>query len=316
MRRWLRRAFAAIGRWGFTVMIIPKRGEIRRVQIPWLGAILSGLAILALGFFLGYSAWYYPQSQLDIVQLKASNERLRKENEKVKPALERARQLEDLINRYIKTVTGIDQVYRSIQRKSPARRLSSRSGTLHSAVYRLPDPVIAPEDRKVSLLATLEIQTASLNEEVSRRLTEAERLREELLAYERLLDHTPSIWPVRGRLTSRFGYRRDPFTGQTAMHYGIDLAVPAGTPVRSAADGVVAEAGYRNGYGRTIIINHGYGYQTLYGHNSQLLVRAGQKVKKGQIIARSGSTGRSTSPHLHYEVRLNGKPVNPSAYLW
>lgn len=297
-------------------MIIPKRGEIRRVQIPWLGAILSGLALLSLGFFLGYSAWYYPQSRIDILQLKAFNNRLLKENEKVKPALDRARQLEDLINRYIKTVTGIDQIYRSIQRKSPPRRLSSRSGTIHPPLYRLPEPVMAPADGKISLLATLEIQTASLTEEVSRRLPEAERLREELLAYERLLDHTPSIWPVRGRLTSRFGTRPDPFTGRNTIHYGMDLAVPIGTPVRAAADGLVVEAGRQNGYGLSVRIDHGYGYQTLYGHNSQILVKVGQRVTKGQVIARSGNTGRSTAPHLHYEVRVNGKAVNPSAYIW
>lgn len=316
MGRWFRRSLAAVGRWGFTVMIVPKRGAVRRVHIPWLGAILSGIAVLALGFFLGYSAWYYPHSRLDIVQLKAANDRLRKENAQIKPALERAKELEKLLNQYIKTVTGIDQIYRSIQRKSPPRRLSSRSGAYHPSLYRLPEPVKVPADGEVSLLATLELQTASLHSEVTQRLEEAERLRKELLAYERLLDHTPSLWPVRGRLTSRFGYRRDPFTGRSTMHNGLDLAVPIGTPVRAAADGIVVEAGRQSGYGLTVRIDHGYGYQTLYGHNSQLLVRVGQKVTKGQIIARSGSSGRSTAPHLHYEVRVNGKPVNPADYLW
>ena len=295
-------------------MIVPKRGSIRRVHIPWLGMILVGCGLLGLGFFLGYSVWYYPSSRSNIVQLKAANNRLRRENAQIKPALARAKDLEKLVNRYQKLVNEIEQTFRSIQKKSPPGRLSSRSGSYHPSLYRLPAPVKVGGE--VSFLATLEAQTASLRQEMAQRITEAERLRRELLAYEYRLDHTPSIWPVRGRLTSRFGYRRDPFTGKTAMHAGMDLAVPVGTPVRAAADGRVVEAGWQSGYGWTVRLDHGYGYQTIYGHNSRLLVKAGQKVVKGQIIAYSGSSGRSTAPHLHYEVRVNGKPVNPRDYLW
>jgi len=286
------------------------------VYIPWLGVILSWVSVLARGFFLGYSAWYYPHSRLNIVKLKADNTRLRRENHQIKPALQRAKEIEQLLNRYIKTVTGIDRTYREIQKKSPPLRLSSRSGNYHPPLYRLPTPVKVTDDGQVSLLATLTLQTASLGEEITRRTEEAERLHKELLAYERLLDHTPSIWPVRGRLTSRFGYRRDPFNGRNTLHKGLDLAVPIGTPVRAAAHGVVVEAGWRSGYGLTVRIDHGYGYQTLYGHNSRLLVKTGQRVTKGQIIARSGSSGRSTAPHLHYEIRVNGKAINPANYLW
>jgi murein DD-endopeptidase MepM/ murein hydrolase activator NlpD len=117
------------------------------------------------------------------------------------------------------------------------------------------------------------------------------------------------IWPARGQLTSRFGWRR------WRHHDGIDIAAPYGTPITAARDGMVVFSGWYHAYGRAIIIDHGEGLQTLYGHASRLLVRTGQRVTKGQIIAHVGSSGRSTGPHLHFEVRINGRPVNPIKYL-
>ena len=117
------------------------------------------------------------------------------------------------------------------------------------------------------------------------------------------------------RVTSEFGYRRDPFTGETRGHTGMDLAVPTGTPVRAALPGTVTAAQYHSSYGYYVMIDHGNGLSTLYAHNSQLLVRVGQTVEAGGIVSLSGSTGRSTGPHLHFEVRLNGQRANPRTYL-
>ena len=117
------------------------------------------------------------------------------------------------------------------------------------------------------------------------------------------------------RVTSEFGYRRDPFTGETRGHTGMDLAVPTGTSVRAALPGTVTAAQYHSSYGYYVMIDHGNGLSTLYAHNSQLLVRVGQTVAAGDIVSLSGSTGRSTGPHLHFEVRLNGQRTNPRAYL-
>lgn len=120
--------------------------------------------------------------------------------------------------------------------------------------------------------------------------------------------------PVEGRLTSGFGMRVHPIFKVRKMHTGIDIAAPTGTPIRAADGGVVVEAGYIRGYGYTVIIDHGGGVATLYAHCSALLVAAGQEVTRGQVIARVGSTGYSTGPHLHFEVRVNGEPVNPLSY--
>lgn len=129
------------------------------------------------------------------------------------------------------------------------------------------------------------------------------------------LMNAPSLWPVIGRITSSFGEREDPFNGEGAFHSGIDIATSYGDPVRAAADGVVLKASFGNGYGREIMIDHGNGIQTLYGHLSGFAVTEGEQVKRGQVIGYVGTSGHSTGPHLHYEVRIHDTPVNPHKYL-
>jgi murein DD-endopeptidase MepM/ murein hydrolase activator NlpD len=125
----------------------------------------------------------------------------------------------------------------------------------------------------------------------------------------------PSLWPVNGILRSSFGGRSDPFSGEGAFHTGIDLQAARGTPVHVTADGVVESAGWSTGYGKLIIVDHGNGIDTYYAHLSHFLVVPGQEVRRGQVIALSGGTGRVTGPHIHYEVRLHGTPVNPYKYM-
>ena len=125
----------------------------------------------------------------------------------------------------------------------------------------------------------------------------------------------PSLWPVDGRLMSAFGGRTDPFSGEGAMHTGVDLSAPMGTPVRVAADGIVLHAEWFGSYGKAVVVDHGNGVQTLYAHLSRFEVIAGQEIRRGDIVGRSGATGRVTSPHLHYEVRMRGTPVNPYPFL-
>ena len=123
------------------------------------------------------------------------------------------------------------------------------------------------------------------------------------------------IVPVAGRVTSGFGSRVHPISGRVRMHTGVDFGASTGTPILAADSGVVVSAGWRNGYGNTVLIDHGNGLATLYGHQSRLAVRAGQSVAQGDVIGYVGSTGNSTGPHLHFEVRKGGTPVNPMSYL-
>lgn len=138
---------------------------------------------------------------------------------------------------------------------------------------------------------------------------------ESLSERQTLLLATPSIKPSLGWFTSKFGYRISPFTGRPVMHNGLDIAAAPGSPIHAPADGVVSFAGYDPGYGKLVSIDHGYGVITRFGHTSKIYVKVGQKIKRREIIAAVGNTGRSTGPHLHYEVRVNGEPVDPRNYI-
>jgi murein DD-endopeptidase MepM/ murein hydrolase activator NlpD len=127
--------------------------------------------------------------------------------------------------------------------------------------------------------------------------------------------YAPSLWPVQGIVTSSFGSRLDPFKGEGAFHTGIDIASSEGDAVRAPADGIVLKAGLGTGYGREVVVDHGHGVETLYAHLSGFAVVTGQDVRRGDILGYVGSSGHSTGPHLHYEVRIHDTPVNPSKYL-
>jgi murein DD-endopeptidase MepM/ murein hydrolase activator NlpD len=129
------------------------------------------------------------------------------------------------------------------------------------------------------------------------------------------LTSTPTLWPVIGHLTGTFGERMDPFSGEGAFHTGVDISSQYGDGVRATADGVVIEAGDHAGYGRLVVVDHGFGLTTWYGHLSSFNVHLGQQVRRGDTVGNVGVSGRSTGPHVHYEVRINGAPVNPMRYL-
>jgi len=130
-----------------------------------------------------------------------------------------------------------------------------------------------------------------------------------------LRDHTPSIMPVQGWIIRGYGYHIDPFTGQVKMHEGLDIAAPAGTPIVSPGGGTVRYAGEKKDYGLCVEIDHGYGFATMYAHCQRIRVNSGMQVRRGDVIAYVGNTGRSTGPHLHYEIRLSHAAVNPLNYI-
>ena len=129
------------------------------------------------------------------------------------------------------------------------------------------------------------------------------------------LSNFPTLWPVSGKISSGFGWRRGPFGGGNEHHDGIDIPARTGTHIHAAGGGTVTFSGWRNGHGNTVIIDHGDGMSTLYAHNSRNIVTVGQRVSRGDVIAHVGSTGRSTGPHLHFEVHVNGRPVNPRPFM-
>lgn len=168
---------------------------------------------------------------------------------------------------------------------------------------------------KAENYASLSIRMDRLSKESQLKEQNILRLWESLSNRQSLLRATPQVKPTNGWFTSKFGYRKSPFTGRPVMHKGLDIAAPPGTPIIAPADGVISYAGYDSGYGKLISIDHGYGMVTRYGHVSKIYATLGQKIKRGDVIGAVGNTGRSTGPHLHYEVRINNVPVDPSNYI-
>jgi murein DD-endopeptidase MepM/ murein hydrolase activator NlpD len=154
------------------------------------------------------------------------------------------------------------------------------------------------------------LQSEAVSREVS--LSELEKV---LQSKQEILAHTPSIWPVQGWVTSDFGFRTNPFTGLTQMHEGIDISNRTGTIVVAPGNGFVSDIGNDWVHGKFLVISHGFGMTTRYSHLSKVLVKAGQRIKRGDKIAEVGTSGKTTGPHLHYEVRLNGIPANPMRYI-
>lgn len=160
------------------------------------------------------------------------------------------------------------------------------------------------------------VRAALVRQESDQALGSFQEILDYLARERKVLRATPIGWPAPGRVSSPFGYRSSPIDGEEGeFHPGLDIANAQGTPIIATADGVVRQAGWTRGYGRLVLLEHGRGFQTLFGHASLLLVKKGQQVRRGDVIARMGTTGRSTGSHLHYEVWINGRPVNPRRYL-
>jgi murein DD-endopeptidase MepM/ murein hydrolase activator NlpD len=223
------------------------------------------------------------------LHIEQENNRLRLENERQR------RQLNNLENR-------VDAI------EDASRRLSEMSGVELDG-----EEGTDPHGAGGPLVALDEAAIASIE-------TRAAHLEADLNAYEVALRERariPSIWPViGGEVTDSYGVRGNPFGGGSSeFHSGQDIAAPRGTPVLAAADGVVTQAGTQNGYGQIVVIDHGNGMTTRYGHLSKIEATLGQEIKRGELLGQVGSTGRSTGPHLHYEVRIGDVAVSPSHYL-
>ncbi|MFA5073892.1 MAG: peptidoglycan DD-metalloendopeptidase family protein [Nitrospirota bacterium] len=171
------------------------------------------------------------------------------------------------------------------------------------------------EKKQEEVLKEMHYELTQLKGAASKQETSLQMLIEYFEDKRSLYASTPSVWPVRGWVTSPFGSRTSPFSGILKFHEGIDIAAQTGTPVMSPADGLVVKAGFSSGYGNLVEISHGYGIKTIYAHNSRINVKEGQRVKRGDVISYVGDSGSSTGPHLHYEVRINGLAVNPVRYM-
>lgn len=303
---------------GFTFLIVPNTGgAVKSYAIPFSLALLI-IAIIGfnLYIFVGYTTQI---KQIHRFQTKIQSQdnkisELLTEQREVRPTLEKSYRMAEELTELKKERSRILSTWRSIMQKSGRTATTSRGAIIRNTSYTI-SPRMKAENETRSELADLKYNLNQVEGFIKEEAQSQHQLWLDLLAYERRLDHTPSIWPVRSFITSIFGFRLHPTLGYYKEHTGVDLQARYGSRVAAAADGRVVFSGYKSGYGYTVILDHEYGYQTLYGHNSKLLVRVGQVVKKGQIISLSGNSGTSTGPHLHYEVHVHNHAVNPISFL-
>jgi murein DD-endopeptidase MepM/ murein hydrolase activator NlpD len=294
----------------FTVMVVSDHSQaIRRFRVPrrWLrnaAYVGGGLGLVALLTIGHYFALLGASSENAV--LKEENAQLRSQILLVQEKVAHISATLDRVERFdAKLRTAVTQL------QDPERNLAI--GPVGSAEVEpaIPGPAPAAEASLTALPGKLN----SLETEASRQEQSLRELQEYFDDQRSLLASTPSIWPARGWVTSDFGTRLDPWTADRKMHEGLDIATPHGQPVFAPSDGTVVFAGTETGYGKVLVIDHGYGVKTRYGHLSEIAVHLGDHIKRGDRVAAVGNTGRSTGPHLHYEVRVNGIPENPRKFI-
>ncbi|PKN12255.1 MAG: peptidase M23 [Deltaproteobacteria bacterium HGW-Deltaproteobacteria-4] len=287
----------------YTILLIPEGShKVRRYMIgrKWLYSVAATFSlVLLLGGFLSLD---YFRTNVDRSELK----RLRVQNQLQHNELrEFANRLEDVRKEMVILAQNDAKMRAQAQ-------ISHPSGTPENIQVGIGGPL---ESAPASDMSNLQQQIDQIRASIDLRRESQEEVRGFLTEQSSLLSSKPNGLPARGWLTSNFGIRNSPFSGKRTMHEGIDIAARIGTPVYATAAGIVSRAQIENGYGKLIVIDHGYGYKTYYGHNSKLVVKVGQRVKRGDLISASGNTGTSTGPHVHYEVRLNGVPLNPRKFI-
>lgn len=306
----------------YTVLIVPERSsQVRRLTIPRRLLVQIAVGVLSVVAVAAFMTVHY----LYMVDQASENRELKDQNIQLNARL---RLVQDEIARIDGTLQRIDQFaskVRAITMLNDPERNLAMGPLSEDPNAKTPEVLYAPgeridfEDEVADSKLALRMIDAKLEKAESASFGQETTLRElhDYLGEEEvLLATTPSIRPTKSKLlTSTFGVRTDPYTNHRVMHKGIDFAADHGADVTAPADGVVIFVGNRGGYGKAVVIDHGYGIQTHYGHLSGYHVELGQRIKRGQVIAAVGNTGRSTGTHLHYEVRFNGIPQDPEKYI-
>ena len=282
----------------YTILILPDaRGRFRKLQVT--RAFVSALLLVAMVALA--AALLTPHLLLQLQTGEAAHVRLQNENQRLRGERD---ELETAVGRLAARLEGVEATTGRLARELGVDELPSLEPGTGGAGVRatagrsiLSGELKALSRRSTSLEASLE------------QLDEAFRARI------RLLNSTPNRMPTEGWFSHGYGWRKDPFSGARQFHRGIDIVNHAGTAVRAPAEGIVSRTLRASDLGKTVDISHGFGYVTRYAHLSEILVRPGQKVQRGEMIGKMGSTGRSTGPHLHYEVFRDGRRVNPWKYL-
>jgi murein DD-endopeptidase MepM/ murein hydrolase activator NlpD len=282
-------------------------GDLRKIPVPlhyayiFIAAAVVGLFTIT-GLAGSYSRMLLKTARFN--QVRTESETLRKDYLRMEEVAHEKDVQAASLGSLASEVSALYGLEQSRHAKNAARTLATTAAS----------DTLSDQQYYQSLDAFLALRSSAMSGQVASRLDLNERFPLGSTDLAMAIDG-PSLWPVQGTVTSSFGERLDPFRGEGAFHSGIDIATSIGDAVRATADGTVLKASMGNGYGREVVLDHGHGISTLYAHLSGFAVTVGQDVRRGDIIGYVGSSGRSTGPHLHYEVRIHDTPVNPHKYL-
>jgi len=300
----------------FTLIVVPDHDQaVRRFQVDRAlvrRVLVGAVAAVAL---LAVAAVHYTH----LLYRASENRALRDENVVLRIQLNAFRERIEHIASTLERVERFDQKLRAVTLLSdPQRNLAL--GPTAMEIKGAPPSTTESEFTAAPAASSetpraLSAKLDTLAAEASRSEQSLQELQSFFVEQKSLLASTPSVWPARGWITSDFGQRTDPYTAEKVMHEGLDIAAPFGKEVSAPADGTVIFAGLEGSYGNVLVIDHGYGVKTRFGHLSKVQVRPGDHVHRGDPIGAVGNTGRSTGPHLHYEVRINGLPTNPRKFI-
>ena len=296
----------------YTLIVVPDdNSPVNRYRVPRRLLVQVGaVAVFAIGLVLAACAHY-----LQVARDAAENRILRDENLSLRGQLKMIRQRVDHIGSTLDRVERFDQKLRALTLAPDSERGLAIGPT--SAPPEVPSGPTPPVARASSSdnPRVLSSRLDKLSVAANRQEQSLQELTEYFQDQKSLLASVPSVWPARGWVTSDFGQRLDPYTADRMMHAGMDIAAEPGKPIYAPSNGTVTFAGPEGNYGNVIVLDHGYGIKTRFGHLAEMLVKTGERVKRGEQVGSVGNTGRSTGPHLHYEVRVNGIPQNPRKFL-
>lgn len=290
---------------------------VKQVSIPV--ALLVAMALVSvIGFaFMGMSFHDYQMLRKSHAANQLATRTIDEQREEIRQQRLQIQSFAHEINALKEKLVGLDQFeekIRVIANLTPGQADDNLFGVGGAAPEDL-DPQLELTQRHEGLMREMHQQVDDLSTASQRQENSFGSLLDRLEGQRNLLASTPAIRPTDGWMTSRFGHRVSPFTGRKEFHKGLDIANRKGTAILATANGIVSYAGKKGPMGNVLVIDHGHGMITRYAHLNEALKKRGEKVKRGDIIAQMGNSGRSTGPHLHYEVHLNGVPVNPATYI-
>jgi len=295
----------------FTLIVVSDHSQaVRKFRLPRRWLMNGGYAAAALGVIGLVSVIHY----FTLLGASGENLVLKEENNQLRAQMQLVQEKVAHITATLDRVERFDAKLRTAvsQLQDPERNLAiGPVGAPEPDASSIPGPAPAAQ----APLTALPGRLASLEGDASRQEASLRQLQEYFDDQRALLASTPTIWPVHGWSTSEFGVRSDPWAHDRSMHEGLDIASPHGQPVAAPSDGTAVFVGTEGGYGKVLVIDHGYGVKTRYGHLSEIFVHLGDRIQRGEKVAAVGNTGRSTGPHLHYEVRVNGIPQNPRKFI-